>query len=31
MDVDEENSNKRLKTQLEREMMMQDEQSAHDE
>ena len=31
MDADEEYSNKRLKTQLEREMTMQDEQSADDE
>ena len=31
MDVDDENSNKRLKTQPEREMTMQDEQSVDDE
>ena len=31
MDVDDENSNKRIKTHPEREMTMQDEQSADDE
>ena len=31
MDVDDENSNKILKTQPKREMTMQDEQSADDE
>ena len=31
MDFDEENSNKRLNTQPEREMMIHDEQSADDE